>query len=31
VLGKPDDSLGNFDAALQIAPDGTWTWRTVTE
>jgi putative ATP-binding cassette transporter len=31
VLGKPDDSLGNFDAALQIASDGSWTWRTVTE
>ena len=30
VLGKPNDSLGNFDAALQIATDGTWSWQTVT-
>lgn len=29
VLGRPDDPLGNFDAALTLASDGSWTWRTV--
>ena len=29
VLGKPEDQLGNFDAALTLAADGSWTWRTV--
>ena len=29
VLGKPDDQLGHFDAALNLATDGSWTWRTV--
>lgn len=29
VLGKPEDQLGNFDAALTLAVDGSWTWRTV--
>lgn len=30
VLGKPDDKLGNFDAALSLSLDGSWNWRTVT-
>lgn len=30
VLGKPDDQLGHFDAALSLATDGSWNWRTVT-
>lgn len=30
VLGKPDDRLGHFDAALSLATDGSWNWRTVT-
>ena len=31
VLGKPDDQLGHFDAALSLYADGSWNWRTVTD
>ena len=27
VIGKPDDPLDNFDAVLDLAADGSWTWR----
>lgn len=29
VLGKPGDHPGLFDAALDIAGDGSWTWRSL--
>lgn len=31
MLGKPDDPRTYFDAALDIAADGTWTWQLFTQ
>jgi len=29
VLGKPDDPIENFDAVLNLARDGSWSWHTL--
>jgi len=29
VLGKPDDSIENFDAVLSLERDGSWNWQTM--
>jgi len=31
VLGRSIDDLGNFDASLSIAADGSWTWNTTVD
>jgi putative ATP-binding cassette transporter len=31
VLGRSIDDLGNFDASLSIAADGSWTWHTTVD
>lgn len=31
VIGRSDDPLENFDAVLDLAADGSWTWRMLTK
>jgi putative ATP-binding cassette transporter len=31
VIGRPDESPDNYDAVLDLAADGSWTWRVLTK
>jgi hypothetical protein len=31
VIGKSDEPPDNYDAVLDLAADGSWTWRTLTK